>query len=109
MAATGSLSVSQAAWSAVIADSYCRNIRVTENRGVSGFPNGDFLICKTPSLDRIGVSTPPPVSPKTVRVQAGAQYTFNAPNGKFSPGQTAGFIQMINSVSTTFDKDEDQV
>lgn len=105
MAATTQISVSQAAWTAVIARSNCKDIRVTENRGASGFPNSDFLINKTPAVDSVGV-TSPPASPTTNRIQAGAQYTFP---GRFFPGQIAGYVQMVANVSTTFDQDEGQL
>jgi hypothetical protein len=109
MAATGpQLSVSGSAWTAVTAISFCSSIRITENRGVSGFPNGDFLINKYPSGDKVGVS-PPPSSPNTARIQGGAQYTFEAPTGFFSPGQIAGYIKMVAVVSTEFDQDEAQL
>ena len=108
MAATGSVSVSNAAWTAVTAQSHCRNVRVTENRGATGYPNGDFLVNKTVAGDKVGIAAPPS-SPISVRIQGGASYIFNCPQGKFNAGQIVGYIQMVNTVSTTFDQDEDAI
>jgi hypothetical protein len=102
MAATNSVSVTNTAWTAIVAGSHCKDIRVTENRGASGFPNGDFLVCKTPSPDGFSL-VQPPASPNTVRIQSGAHYTFP---GKFAKGQAVGYIEMVAAVTTTFDVDE---
>lgn len=104
MAATGTITVNHAAWAAITALSYCHNIRITENRGASGYPNGDFLVAKPVGMDPGGIGGQPSSG---VRIQAGASYTFNAPQGKFNPGQIVGYVQMVNSVTTSFDLDED--
>lgn len=95
MAATSQISVTNGAATAVTAVSYCRNIRITENRGVVGWPTADFLIYKPTDA-----ATP-------VRIQAGAQYTFNAPPSFYKPGDIVGYVKMVSG-STTFDQDEDQ-
>lgn len=100
------LSVSQAAWTAVTASSYCNKIRVTENRGASGYPNGDFLVNKTPALDKNSIQTPPASGANSVRIQSGAQYIFEAPRSGYSPDVIVGYIKMVGAVSTTFDQDE---
>lgn len=102
MPATGTLTVTQAAWTEVKALSFCNQIRVTENRGASGFPNGDFLVLKNPSPNKLDVTTPPP-SNTPARIQSGAQYTFV---GRFAPGTTAGHLQMVGAITTAFDQDE---
>ena len=97
MAATSQISVSSVASTAVTAQSYCAQIRVTENRGVAGWPTSDFLVRKNSSG-----ATP-------VRIQAGAQYIFIASTDEsstFRPGNVAGYIEMVSG-STTFDQDED--
>ena len=95
MAATSQFSVTNSAATAVTTVSFCRNVRVTENRGVVGWPTSDFLIYKPD-----GNATP-------VRIQAGSQYTFNAPPSFFKPGQIVGYVKMVTG-TTTFDQDEDQ-
>jgi len=104
MAATGTVSVSQNAWTAIKALSYCHNIRITENRGASGYPNGDFLIAKPVGMDPGGIGGQPSSG---ARIQSGASYTFNAPQGKFNIGQIVGYVQMVPNVTTSFDLDED--
>ena len=104
MAATGTLTVNQAAWAAIKALSFCHNIRITENRGASGYPNGDFLVAKPVGMDNTGIGTQPSSG---ARIQSGASYTFNAPQGRFNPGQIVGYVQMVPNVTTQFDLDED--
>lgn len=94
MSATTQISVTNIAFTAVTAVSYCHSLRITENRGVAGWPTSDFLLAKPSAL-----ATP-------VRVQAGAQYTFTCPTGFFCPGGVVGFVKMVAG-STTFDQDED--
>lgn len=102
MAATNQFTVSATAPTAVIVQSDCMQVRIAENRGVSGYPTSDFLISKP-------LSTSP-----QVRVQAGAQYTFVSnrrpmvsPSG-FRAGQTVGYVRMVSG-TTTFDQDEDDL
>jgi hypothetical protein len=97
LSATTQISVSSISPTAITAQSYCSQIRVTENRGVVGWPTSDFLIRK-------------PASGSTaVRLQAGAHYTFYSSTQEpafFRPGEIAGYVQMVAG-STTFDQDED--
>lgn len=95
MAYTSQIPVTNAAATAVVAQQYCRNIRICENLGISGTGTVDFLIYK-PNLN---------VNP--VRIRAGADYYFNSPTGVFANGQIAGYVKMVSSRSTTFDQDED--
>jgi len=74
---------------------------------VAGWPTSDFLIYK-------GAGPPPAAPTNWVRIQAGAQYTFNVPTADYAAGVTPnrviGWVQMVNSGDvTTFDQDEDQV
>jgi len=80
----------------VIVGSSCRNIRVSENRGVVGYPTTDFNIKK-----------PKPAN-TPVRIQAGAQYIFQKdhPNAFYQPNDIAGYISTVSGGSTTFDQDE---
>jgi hypothetical protein len=96
MAATAQISPTSAAWLAVtvISPSGCKSVRITENRGVAGWPTSDFLIAK------------PTTSATPVRVQAGAQYTFGDAATFWKLGDIAGYIKMVTG-STTFDQDED--
>lgn len=95
MAKTSNITVNAAGYTAVIANSTCKFIRINENRGASGFPNGDFLIAKPTNAD-----TP-------VRIGSGASYTFQSGPSFFIVGQTVGYVKMVAG-STTFDQDEDQ-
>lgn len=96
MAFTYQISPTDAAILAVIAQSYCRHIRITENRGVSGWPTSDFLISK------------PLATNVAVRIEAGAQYTFTSMESSYGPGTVVGYIKMVTG-STTFDQDESNV
>lgn len=96
MANTSQIPVTSVTPTAIIANSPCRNVRISENRGVSGWATVDFYIYK-PSL----VVTP-------VRIQAGAQYLFNSYSGNFQIGDIVGYVQMVSSRTTTFDQDEDR-
>lgn len=102
MPGTGPLTVSNVNWTAVTALSFCTAILVNESRGASGFPNGDWYVLKPISPDKQSVGTPD-TSPKPVRRQSGSAYTFL---GAFTPGMIAGYLKMVNSVTTTFDQDE---
>lgn len=70
---------------------------MTENRGIAGWPNGDFQVVKG-----FIFNTP-------VRIQGGARYPFTKVSGDYQPGETVGWVQMINAISTTFDQDEDDM
>jgi hypothetical protein len=102
VAATFQVSVTNIAWTAITAQSQCAEIALKENRGASGWPNGDFLVAKTLSPDKFSIVTPPG-SPVSCRKQAGGEYLCR---GKFYPGQIICYLQMIASVTTTFDQDE---
>lgn len=80
----------------------CKNVRIMENSGVSGWPTTDFLIAK-------------PLSSSTaVRIPGGSAYTFTAASQNpanpeaswFPPGWIVGYVKAVAG-STTFDQDED--
>lgn len=96
MAHTSQIPVTAAAATAIVANTPCRSVRITENRGVSGWATVDFYIYK-PDLNSL-----------PVRIQAGAQYTFVSDSGNFQIGDIAGYVQMVTTRTTTFDQDEDR-
>lgn len=97
MSATGQITVSNVSQTAVKALSVCKTIWVTENRGVAGWPNGDYLVFKGA------------VTNSSNRIQGGARYPFTKVQGTYQPGETVGWLQMVNAISTTFDQDEDDM
>jgi hypothetical protein len=94
VSATSQISVTNSAATAVVAQSLCKNIRVTENRAVANYPTTDFLVLK------------PGPSAVAVRLQSGAHYTFSAVIGWFHTGDIVGYLKTVNG-TTTFDQDED--
>ena len=95
MAATGNFTANSTGYSAITALSFCRNLRIAENCGVTGWPTTDLLIAK------------PTSSATPVRIPAGQSYTFNSPATFFSLGQIVGYVKTVSG-STTIDQDEDQ-
>jgi hypothetical protein len=102
VAATFQVTVTQIAWTAIVAQSQCTEVALKENRGASGWPNGDFLVAKTLSPDKFSIITPTG-SPVSCRKQSGGEYLCR---GRFYPGQIVCYLQMVNSITTTFDQDE---
>jgi hypothetical protein len=102
VAITFQVSVTNTAWTAIIAQSQCTEIALKENRGVSGWPNGDFLVAKTLSPDKFNIILPPG-SPTSNRKQSGGEYLCR---GKFYPNQVVCYLQMVSAITTTFDQDE---
>lgn len=96
MAFTQQVSVGSGADTAITAQSVCKAIRITENRGVNGWPTTDLLIKK------------PTAAATPVRLRAGDSYTFqcNQPSSFFNIGQVAGYVRTVSG-STTADQDED--
>lgn len=101
MSYTDQIPVTNVTPTAVVAKSYCRHIRVSENRGIAGWGSVDFLIYK-PTQGQPASSVLP------VRIQAGAQYTFDAPDCQYKPLDVAGYVAMATVRTTTFDQDEDE-
>lgn len=96
MAATGQLSVSDVADTAVVALSNCKNIRVFEDLGSAAWGKSDFLV-KKPTAAATGM-----------RVRAGNDFTFRCEGTTYRVGEIAGYIRMVTAAtSTTFDQDED--
>ncbi len=96
MAKTRQVSVTSASPTAITAFSYAAtSVRVTENRGVAGWPTTDLLILKPSSSD-----TP-------VRIPAGNSYTFQkVPPRGYAAGEVVGYVQTVAG-TTTLDVDED--
>jgi hypothetical protein len=105
MAATSQITVNAAGFTAVTVQNTlgCKNVRIMENPGISGWPTSDFLIAKP-----LSTSTP-------VRIPAGSAYTFSAASQNaanpasswLAPGSIVGYVKLVSG-SSTFDQDEDQ-
>lgn len=95
MAWTAQIPVTNVAATAIVANSSCRNIWISENRGVANWATVDFYIYK-PNLT---------VTP--VRIQAGARYPFTCNGGNWKIGDVVGYVKMVTLLTTTFDQDED--
>lgn len=95
MAATSQITVNAAGFTAITTQSFCKNVRIMENPGVTNWPTTDYLIAK------------PTAGTTPVRIPAGQSYTFNSPASFFTINQIAGYVKAVTG-STTFDQDEDQ-
>lgn len=96
---TKKITVTAAAPVAITAKSMTRQITISEDRTVGGYPTTAFDVMKPASTD------------DHEQVPLQGSYTFTkglgvSPNSLFMPGETAGFVQLPVVASTTLVQDE---
>lgn len=93
---TKTLTVTDAAWVAVTAQTVTKRIIVQEDASVANWPTTDYLVAKPLSTD------------DQIRKVAGARYTFEKGEYPYRIGSIAGYIKAVSG-TTTFAQDESGV
>lgn len=93
MGATQLITVSNTAWTVILAQSDCRQVTIGEDASVNKMPTTDWLIAKP------GTSN----TPRRIAGSPTVSYTFVGP---FTRGSIVGYVQIVKVGSTSFYQDE---